>query len=156
MRASLVVFLPAIAASAGCSAPAANDMLQTLVCAAAQNTLKWSKVGWDANMGGSLQLSGTSLCMQAGPASAAGSFLALQLANCTGAVEQRFASITPSGIASQWVTHVDGNCLDANSGNEQPNEQMETYCACARQPQSWRHQVARSTPHYSPPPPPIR
>lgn len=133
-----------LAAAAACPAPAANAMLQTLVCATAQNTLSWSKVNWDANTGGSFQLAGTSLCMQAGPAPSAGSFLALQLAPCTGAPNQLWASTNPSGVASTWISHLDGTCIDANSGSQAPNEQLETYCACA----AWRGSCCR------PPPPP--
>ena len=125
--------LPIAAAAAACPAPAANAMLQTLVCATAQNTLSWSQKNWDANTGGSFQLAGTSLCMQAGPLPSAGSFLALQLAPCTGAPNQLWASTNPSGVASTWISHLDGTCIDANSGSQAPNEQLETYCACAAQ-----------------------
>ena len=74
--------------------------------------------------------------MQAGPGSAAGSFLAIQLAPCSGAAAQLFAPAVPSGIASTWLSHLDGNCLDANSGSQNPNERLETYRACP-----WRGRV---------------
>ena len=68
----------AVAAAAPCAPPTAGSLLQTLVCSTAANPLAWTQVHWDPNTGGSLQLSGTALCMQAGPTVAAG--WALQLA----------------------------------------------------------------------------
>ena len=129
----LSVVASALAASGvdACPPPQVITLLQTLVCSSAQNSLKWSQYQWDPNTGGSFQLSGTTLCMQAGPSPSAGSYLALQLAPCTGGKNQQFASIQSNGVDSKWITHLDGNCLDANSGSQNPNEQMETYRAWA-------------------------
>ena len=127
----------AAASSDTCVAPYAGQNVSSFVCSQAGATLSLARSPrWDANFGGQIVVTGTSLCLNVSGVVLSDGEPAITLAPCdAGSPITPFQLFAPlaSGANSSYASHVDGSCLDLVSGTEGPNEQLELY-GCSGNP----------------------